>query len=614
MSRSWRQEWQGSESTRLGFPNKIVLSDSQQHAASNFEHTSTTASAAAPSHPQTTVVEPKRIFKPVEDYIAQCFSSMECLNSSFLEASESVQRPNHNQIRRKPLPSRATPAVQLPVNTDYPDTIEIANTNTSLGLDPRLLMIGNVAENGLWWTGNTAEPSAVVLKQPIHKKEEMKKPVTSLRPLQLNWKDVEQWYEIVISAAQNWFEVYERLASSNRSCSQSERELHDLEQDLLEGQRHVQTILFRATENFLKRPGRVITGPPDLRFLLVLAENPLLHADPKMFEGILSYDGSRSNLRRPPAATKSSALTHGPLSGEHSGIIKRIIGMLSNAPGESHNQLISWWSKYDETRFIKFKDFVSSFLTYRLLRHREKKQTPKTETVDVTGGLIPQLQRGRTGAYIHDEISRSRSAKKPQDTSKMITYVDDWQVKACARVMALVFAANGPSKAREISNPRWQRLPLSDFYISMIDYVDLVFDFDSWESKKSKFSFCQYPFLMSIWAKTQVLEHDTRRQMATKARDAFLDSILSRRNVSQYFFLDVRRDCLVEDSLRGVSEVIGSGSDDIKKGLKITFHGEEGIDGGGLRKEWFLLLVREVFNPEHGESNPSHRSLPALQI
>lgn len=56
----------------------------------------------------------------------------------------------------------------------------------------------------------------------------------------------------------------------------------------------------------------------------------------------------------------------------------------------------------------------------------------------------------------------------------------------------------------------------------------------------------------------------------------------------------------MEDSLKVVSEVIGGGGEDIKKGLKIVFKGEEGVDVGGLRKEWFLLLVREVFGRDYG--------------
>ena len=89
--------------------------------------------------------------------------------------------------------------------------------------------------------------------------------------------------------------------------------------------------------------------------------------------------------------------------------------------------------------------------------------------------------------------------------------------------------------------------------------------------------------------------------MEVKAREAFFNSILNHRPVSQYLVLKVRRDCLVEDSLRGVSEVVGSGQEEIKKGLRIEFLGEEGVDAGGLRKEWFLLLVREVFDPHHGK-------------
>ena len=90
--------------------------------------------------------------------------------------------------------------------------------------------------------------------------------------------------------------------------------------------------------------------------------------------------------------------------------------------------------------------------------------------------------------------------------------------------------------------------------------------------------------------------------MDNRARDALFASLTSHRfgSVESHLILNVRRDCLVDDSLKAVSEVIGGNPEDIKKGLRIIFRGEEGIDAGGLRKEWFLLLVREVFNPDHG--------------
>lgn len=40
---------------------------------------------------------------------------------------------------------------------------------------------------------------------------------------------------------------------------------------------------------------------------------------------------------------------------------------------------------------------------------------------------------------------------------------------------------------------------------------------------------------------------------------------------------------------------------DLKKKVKVTFAGEPGLDWGGLTKEWFLLLVRKIFQPDFGE-------------
>ena len=40
--------------------------------------------------------------------------------------------------------------------------------------------------------------------------------------------------------------------------------------------------------------------------------------------------------------------------------------------------------------------------------------------------------------------------------------------------------------------------------------------------------------------------------------------------------------------------------EDLKKKVKVKFAGEPGLDMGGLTKEWFLLLVTKIFQPEYG--------------
>jgi ubiquitin-protein ligase E3 A len=38
----------------------------------------------------------------------------------------------------------------------------------------------------------------------------------------------------------------------------------------------------------------------------------------------------------------------------------------------------------------------------------------------------------------------------------------------------------------------------------------------------------------------------------------------------------------------------------LKKQLVVEFEGEQGIDEGGVSKEFFQLVVEEIFNPDYG--------------
>lgn len=556
------------------------------------------------------VDDPRKIFKPLEDYITNCFNSFECVNSSF-----STQHPRYASRSTSDTPRR--PSVpfkdvrqppQIKSTPRRPSQMEV--DSPIFDLDPKLLLLGDVAENGLWWTGQDtmAPKKASKQEEPVH----AHRPVPLTKSPQLNWAEIDDWYSVVNNAAEGWFKIFEEVSGDLSLGHLAEQELCAIEQDILKGQAHTQRVLLKVTENLLKRPGRPIKDPMDLRFLLIVMENPALHADNETYHGVLQPEVG-SSMRSRSTASKGSAGNSGPVSGQHSGIIKRIVGLISNSSADCQNQMVTWLARYQAARFIKVKELVSGFLTYRMIRQSEKKQAE--QTVDLTAGLIPQMQAGRHGgASLHDAIGGPRPAKKAREPTRKISYSDDWQIKATSRVLSLLFSANNVLSTRRGEDAHsngsvtWNGtaraagyfLPPTDFYNSMIDYTDLVDDFESWESKRSKFSFCQYPFLLSIWAKTHILEHDARRQMQSKARDAFFDSIMTRRNINQYLVLDVRRDCLVDDSLTAVSGVIGSGGEDLKKGLRISFQGEEGIDAGGLRKEWFLLLVREVFNPDYG--------------
>jgi E3 ubiquitin-protein ligase HUWE1 len=66
--------------------------------------------------------------------------------------------------------------------------------------------------------------------------------------------------------------------------------------------------------------------------------------------------------------------------------------------------------------------------------------------------------------------------------------------------------------------------------------------------------------------------------------------------------LSVRRDYVFLDSFKSLYYKSGP---EIKYGkLNIRFHGEEGIDAGGVSREWFGAMARQMFNPDYALFNP----------
>ncbi|XP_065168760.1 E3 ubiquitin-protein ligase Nedd-4 isoform X2 [Atheta coriaria] len=83
-------------------------------------------------------------------------------------------------------------------------------------------------------------------------------------------------------------------------------------------------------------------------------------------------------------------------------------------------------------------------------------------------------------------------------------------------------------------------------------------------------------------------------------------------NVPNKFEIKVRRSSILEDSYRVISTV--SKIDLLKTKLWVEFEGEIGLDYGGLAREWFFLLSKEMFNPYYGLFEYSAMDNYTLQI
>ena len=537
--------------------------------------------------------EARHIFQPLEDHLIASFQDCGYMNDSFCVSVSAKTRhtmseelPPVSSGGSEPIPDPAMPVSEL---------------------DAKTILLGDVAENGMWWAGGR---TSRVKSQKDNTKSSMASSISltskSNKQLGIDWVELEEWYKTILCCGSSWRGNWRRLLSSGEfdlarhsdSLSQCEQEIED---DIAEARMQVIHTLMKSTENLLRRPGRPLKSPEDCRYLCILVTNPLLYNGDKILEPSISSHRSGRPLNYVTGLNEQSSTSmlsklrtqHGkslPIGKHvlpHSGVTKRVLGLMANLSSECYQAMMIWIHRCSEAQFRRLVEHVGRFVTHRLTRNAQS-ECKRSQNLDPTAGLVPDVSTlgGGTSAQWHAALGTSKLTKKPEPKATSVMYAEDWQIKAAAKFMSLLFIVNngglhGKSRSPTNFHRHAQTLPTSTFYNSLLDYADLTADFEIWESRRGKFTFCQYPMFLSIWAKIKIMEHDIRRQMEIKAREAFFNSIINRKVVNQYLTLKVRRECLVEDSLREVSGIVGAGQEEIRKGLRVTFLGEEGVDVGG---------------------------------
>lgn len=179
---------------------------------------------------------------------------------------------------------------------------------------------------------------------------------------------------------------------------------------------------------------------------------------------------------------------------------------------------------------------------------------------------------------VYDEDNDSVMNKyEPSEDSIVTTYVV---------FLSLLYHVNelfGKGSPDYIKTQEWYNESLSDSVDIKGDYVKFLFE-------RSGFSFCRFAFVLSVELKSTLFRVESVIQQRRSVN--FMDII----NRAPYVAVKVRRSNIVEDS---ITQVEAHNANDFKKELRVSFDGEDGVDMGGVKKEWFsILLSRLVTSPE----------------
>ncbi|ONH69526.1 putative E3 ubiquitin-protein ligase HUL4 [Cyberlindnera fabianii] len=394
----------------------------------------------------------------------------------------------------------------------------------------------------------------------------------------------------------------------------------------------------------LRRPRKLIASTQDVRWLLILFELPTL-AD------------CLYHSRHRPLGQKNSPLDTPEVKAFSYEVISRIIGYLASSDRETLALLTSWFSSYTVSRFKAKVELINLYITFHLTRiiyrHHSlpssDKKAPQSPPVGPTFEEYSEsckLNPASPASHSSQSLSMSSATSRPASTCinlpasmsqglgsfgdwtrtlsgsgnkndkiklKVYQYGNDWHIRTAARLMSVFYTANKGKVSHDT------------FYNTLSDYLLVKQDFEVWQSafkntprsnevriyqdilsfgsisgvmaaKNLQFTFCQFPFLLTLGCKIAMLEYEARRSMEKKAEEAFIKALDQHSVVDLNLKVFVRRTHITNDSLRCIKNHQG----DLKKVLKVEFAGEPGIDAGGLKKEWFQLLTRELFSQNAG--------------
>ncbi|TID15756.1 hypothetical protein CANINC_004285 [Pichia inconspicua] len=298
-------------------------------------------------------------------------------------------------------------------------------------------------------------------------------------------------------------------------------------------------------------------------------------------------------------------------------IVKRLIGIFSNLESSNLLYLLHWWSGLPKDEFENKINLINLYLSFHINRLHYH------ATYDKQGVHISPKETENDILYkenYHMDIT-------PVDTIQVpvCMYNDSWHIKTACHLLSCF----------KLINNKYHKVSETQFYNSSVEHINIIQDFNIWQlnTKRDKkernlhnltadilimeqkrgylgvsvyngvyaypsFTISEYSFLIPLSCKIAVLEQDSKRLMNILAEEALISSLVegTSKNNDAYLRLRVHRDNITKDSLHQIMKK----SSDVRKQLRIEFVGEPGIDGGGIKKEWFSLIINDIFDPRRG--------------
>ncbi|GAB1608841.1 ubiquitin-protein ligase E3A-like, partial [Argonauta hians] len=276
---------------------------------------------------------------------------------------------------------------------------------------------------------------------------------------------------------------------------------------------------------------------------------------------------------------------------------------IGQLPLQSQVKLARVWSKYPASRLQNMVHSLHQLITVRVMKGEVQwgRGCPVNDDSGISGAA-----RVMKILYYACMLGGVYDSKELINEEKKLNGPDDLLGAMAAELKDQKKSMEDPlGKALGVSpiHCRKPLVPFEDFVNDLLnEYLDVGTDFSyhKSESSSNKFSFVNHSFLLTTCSKHTVMYFDNRIHMLNERRTSLIQTLVHGAPTMPYLRLKIRRDSLIESALSMLELVAKDNPQDLKKQLIVEFEGEQGVDEGGVSKEFFQLVVEDIFNPDFG--------------
>ncbi|KAG2439072.1 hypothetical protein HYH02_006599 [Chlamydomonas schloesseri] len=386
--------------------------------------------------------------------------------------------------------------------------------------------------------------------------------------------------------------------------------------------------------------GPVTAAPPPATAAATTAERPFGHsamlrsALTTGVEGLLAGLGALPAALNPALPRQLGVLLACPLldKAEHHDLMGSLVCFIGGLSPVQRRALADLLATYPGDELRRLVTRLHSFISMTLFRMQSI-----TRGVEDATRLLALVHEANEEAGRRAAAAAARpataSASAPASASASVSSAPS---PPAAPLSSLGFSAlgrMGDSATAAVAAglaAGWRPLEPAAFYNDAINHEDfnLKEDFRKWKHPhKYDFCFCKFPFMYDPGSKARLLQMENQMSQVNELHSALFRGLFggpggggggpggglgsglvggvgggglgTMPDMCPFLVLRVRRGpYLVQDTLIQIHRA--KETDSLRKPLKVKFVGEEGVDEGGVAKEFFQLLVRQLFNPDYG--------------